>query len=154
MVAPAEFRPAMPSDAGDCAAILNAWIDATPWMPRCHPHDDIARHTRDVVLRERDVTIAARDGTTCGYLAIDRSEAMITALYLAASCRRQGIGRVLLAHAKSKLPKGLSLWTFEANHGAQRFYQREGLREASRSAGDNEEGLPDILFTWTPETAS
>ena len=33
----AEIRRAGLPEAEACAAILNAWIDATPWMPRVHP---------------------------------------------------------------------------------------------------------------------
>ena len=45
-------------------------------------------------------------------------------------------------------PAGLRLWTFESNLGAQRFYERHGFRPIERTAGDNEEGAPDILYVW------
>ena len=33
------LRPARPEDYGDCAAIFNAWVDATVWMPRVHSRE-------------------------------------------------------------------------------------------------------------------
>jgi putative acetyltransferase len=42
----------------------------------------------------------------------------------------------------------LSLWTFQANEGARRFYAREGFAEVRMTEGDNEEGLPDVLLEW------
>jgi hypothetical protein len=35
-----------------------------------------------------------------------------------------------------------------ANEGARRFYARQGFVEIGRSEGENEEGLPDVLFRW------
>jgi hypothetical protein len=32
--------------------------------------------------------------------------------------------------------------------GAQRFYEQRGFRAADRTAGDNQEGAPDILYVW------
>ncbi len=62
-----------------------------------------------------------------------------------------GAGSLLLAKAKAELPRGFSLWTFQANLGARRFYERHGLAEARRTNGAaNEEGLPDILYEWRP----
>jgi hypothetical protein len=62
-----------------------------------------------------------------------------------------GAGSLLLAKAKAELPQGFSLWTFQANLGARRFYERHGLTETRRTRGaDNEECLPDILYEWRP----
>lgn len=73
---------------------------------------------------------------------------MIQALYIHADQVGLGIGRALLDGAKDRSDR-LKLWTFQANHGAQRFYLREGFREIRRSDGaDNDEGLPDIQYLW------
>jgi ribosomal protein S18 acetylase RimI-like enzyme len=54
----------------------------------------------------------------------------------------------LIELAKRERPKGLRLWTFESNFRAQRFYERHDFRARDRTAGDNEEGAPDILYVW------
>ena len=44
------LRPARPQDAAACAAIFDAWVDATDWMPRVHPPAVVERHFRETVL--------------------------------------------------------------------------------------------------------
>lgn len=61
-----------------------------------------------------------------------------------------GAGSLLIAKAKDELPRGFSLWTFQANLGARRFHGRHGCREVSRTDGGNEENLPGILYEWRP----
>ena len=140
------IRSANTADAPVCAAILNAWIDETPWMPRMHSHEDVERHYREFVLQKRKVTVV-EDCAPAGYLALDTKEGFITSFFLKAEARGRGVGKQLLDDAKGEADK-LQLWTFVANEGARRFYEREGFAEAYRSDGDNEERLPDILYRW------
>ncbi|MGR3468408.1 MAG: GNAT family N-acetyltransferase [Shimia sp.] len=137
------IRPARARDAGACAAILNAWIDAASWMPRCHPHADVRRHYREDVLPSREVWVLD-DGGVIGFAALS-SDGFVTALYVARP--GEGYGARLLDRVKEGRDT-LKLWTFVANEGAQRFYLRQGFREVRRTEGDNEEGLPDILYHW------
>jgi len=141
------LRPSRPEDAPGCAAVFNAWVDATVWMPRVHPPDDVARHFRETVLPTRVVTVAAEpDGAVVGFLAL--GEGVVDGLYLAPAARRQGIGAALVERAKAAAPTGLKLWTFVANESARRFYAAQGFVELRRTDGDNEERLPDILLAW------
>lgn len=135
-----DLRPGTPDDAPFCAGILNDWIDATPWMPRIHPAQDVVRHYREVVLAQRTVFIA--DG---GFIAADGET--VTALYLVPDARGHGLGARLLEAVRGGRQQ---LWTFVANTGARRFYAREGFEEIRRTDGDNEEGLPDILLERAP----
>ncbi|MEL6292571.1 MAG: GNAT family N-acetyltransferase [Pseudomonadota bacterium] len=85
-----------------------------------------------------------------GFLARD-GEA-IHALYIAPAAQGQGIGSALLQQAQAASPR-LSLWTFQANTGAQRFYKRHGFDEVLRTSGTgNDEKLPDIRMFWQRET--
>ncbi len=138
-------RPARREDAAACAQILNRWIDATPWMPRLHSAEAVEAHDRTVVIPRRRMFIAEIGGAVAGYLAVDPAEAEITTFYSATP--GTGVGPVLLAAAKAG-QKRLSLWTFQANEGARRFYTREGFREIARTSGENEEGLPDVQYLW------
>ncbi len=142
MTEPAEVHRAAPDDAPVCAAIKNAWIDATGWMPRVHTRDSVEAHYRDVVYADREVYVTGAPADA--YLALSEDH-FVTSL----SCAEPGSGRgkTLLDYAKGLRPR-LALWTFVANTGARRFYLREGFRQVERSDGDNEEGLPDILFAW------
>ena len=141
------LRPARPGDAAACAAIFNAWVDATAWMPRVHDADDVVRHYREHVLAHCAVTVAERGGAVAGFLAV-AGDGHVDALYLAPEARGQGVGAALLAEARARHPGGLTLWAFVANAGARRFYAREGFVEVRRTDGDNEEGLADVLLAW------
>jgi GNAT superfamily N-acetyltransferase len=138
------IRAAVPADHVVCAAIKNAWIDATQWLPRARAHDDVVRHYRDTVFPARKVVVAEED-VVVGYAIRDGVE--VTALFVAEGARRRGVGAALLDHLRQGADR-LQLWTFVANDGARRFYAREGFVEVRRTAGDNEEGLPDVLLEW------
>lgn len=135
-------------DTAACAAILNEWIDATPWMPRLHTRESVQAFIAATVFGERDTFVAVRGGTVCGFLAVDPADdgPLVTALYVAHTARREGVGSALLDAARKKYPAGLALWTFEANEPARAFYAAHGFTEVQRTAGDNEEGLPDVLL--------
>ena len=136
-------RRAVAADAAACAAIVNDWVDATPWMPRVHTREAVAAFYQDIVFGRRDVRVAGEP--VDGFLALDEEAALVTALYVATPGR--GIGRALLDAARAGRDR-LELWTFVANAGARRYYAREGFREVRRTPGENEEGLPDILLRW------
>jgi ribosomal protein S18 acetylase RimI-like enzyme len=143
----AQLRTARTQDMTACAAILNNWIDETPWMPRIYSRDDVVHHYKTVVAAERKMFVVASNHQIAGMMALDKDQ-VVTALYVGEGFRRQGVGKMLLDCAKREFPDHLSLWTFQANTEAQKFYQREGFVEINRTDGDNEEGLPDVLLEW------
>ena len=140
---PIFLRDADPEDTGACVTILRDWINDTDWMPMLHSRPSMmdfwsSRLTQDnawVVGRDRIEGFAVR------------SQNFVTALYVTEKYRGQGFGRMLLDHCKTGAGE-LKLWTFVPNTMAQKFYLREGFRETLRTSGDNEENLPDILYTW------
>ncbi len=137
--------PASPADAPAIANILTGWIAATPWMPRIHTRASEKCFAR--MLVDRGWTMVARDGgRTVGFLSRDGAE--VHALYLSPAARGKGIGKALLDEAKTARSQ-LSLFAFQANKGACRFYRREGFIEEFRTDGaGNDEHLPDIRFNW------
>lgn len=141
------IRRAERGDMAACAGILNRWIDTTSWMPRIHSHADVERFYSDTVVAERTVLLAERDSEVAGFLALS-ADSYVTALYIDAPHRGAGIGARLMDSAKDLSPEELSLWTFEQNQSAQRFYERQGFQAVRCTNGDNEERLPDILYRW------
>jgi GNAT superfamily N-acetyltransferase len=134
-------------DMAACATILNRWIDETEWMPRIHLADAVISYYEEEVFAKRKVFVAKADQTIAGFAAVDEA-ALVTALYVDRSNRRQGVGSLLIDHLKILMPARLRLWTFQNNLLAQKFYARHGFVEINRTDGDNEEGLPDILMEW------
>ena len=105
------------------------------------------------MVKRSEVWVAERDGEIMGFAALAREADgdWLHHLYVDPTAHNAGAGSLLLAGAKEEMPKGFSLWTFQANLGARRFYERHGLTETRRTRGaDNEEGLPDILYEWRP----
>ncbi len=75
-------------------------------------------------------------------------EGWIDQLYVLPSSQGRGVGTALLQIAKSRSP-GLSLWTFQRNSNARRFYERRGFTLLKETDGSrNEEKEPDALYFW------
>ena len=130
-------------DAPALARILGDWIRETPWMPKLHSREEDLGYLQHLIART-EVTVLHGDGPA-GFIAVDGDD--VPALYLAPAARGQGGGRALLDHARYGRDR-LEFWTFRANTGARRFYDREGFREIARTEGDNEAGLPDLRLLW------
>lgn len=145
----ARLRVARPADAAACAVILAAWIDETPWMPRLHTREEDISFMLTKIRNHR-VTVAEAAAIQ-GFLTLEKD--YVSALYVSPDARRNGIGKHLLDDAKSRSER-LSLWTFQANMPARRFYLREGFDEARKTEDDNEEKMPDVEYVWSAGAAS
>jgi GNAT superfamily N-acetyltransferase len=72
----------------------------------------------------------------------------IEQLYVLPSSQGRGIGTALLATAQSRFPS-LSLWTFQRNAAARRFYEGHGFTLVEETDGSrNMEKEPDALYRW------
>ena len=112
-----------------------------------HTDDETRRWIAERVVPRTELWVAEDDGgALVGLLVLDQD--LVDQLYVEPTLTGRGIGSELIGLAKRARPQGLRLWTFESNLGAQRFYERHGFRQMERTAGDNEEGAPDILYVW------
>lgn len=142
------LRPARSTDAGATGTILHGFTRENDWMPKLHSCAETIAFC-GYMIDQGWMTVADTGGKVVGFLALKGSE--IHSLYLAAPARGQGIGQQLLDFAKSRHAE-LSLFAFQANKAACRFYEQNGFVEVARSDGaDNDENLPDIKFTWQRE---
>jgi GNAT superfamily N-acetyltransferase len=137
----------------DARAAANLWLRArmssVDTIPApVHDDEDVRAWFASHVVAETELWIATDSaGTLVGILVLEAD--WVDQLYVEPTMTGQGIGAQLLSLAKRQRPERLRLWTFAANHGAQRFYERHGFVETDRTDGrDNEEGAPDILYTW------
>ncbi len=124
------------------AAIANAWIDATPWLPRVHPPGEIARMVREAMARRAIWVIG---DPVAGYLSLDPAEGRVAALYCART--GAGLGKALLDAAKRGRPR-LVLHTHLPNVRAQRFYRREGFVAAGVVDPRPPETVPELRMEW------
>ena len=138
-------------DWPEIAEIFLAARKTMSYLPNLHSDAETRLFIRRVVKRSA-VWAAERGGEIVGFAALEPGPpgAWLHHLYVAPAAHNAGAGSLLLAKAKEEMPQGFSLWTFQANLGARRFYERHGCRQVRRTDGDNEENLPDILYEYRP----
>ena len=139
------LRAARSTDAGRVGAILSAFIDDTPWMPRVHTRAEDLAFAGQMIERGW-VTVAQLGGRVVGFVA--HKEPEVVALYVDDACRGRGFGTALMRKLQQDRDE-LRLWTLQVNETAQEFYSRRGFVEIERTDGrGNDEGLPDIRLEW------
>jgi GNAT superfamily N-acetyltransferase len=143
------IRPAVATDAGALAEVYLASFHATYDFPLAHTDDQVRAWIRDLV----------DDGGS--WVAVDSPEAIVGMMTLAPGSLDQlyvrpdrlgeGIGRRLLDVALDRWPGGLTLYTFQVNDRARRFYERNGfVADWFGDGSTNEEGQPDVRYVWRP----
>jgi GNAT superfamily N-acetyltransferase len=145
-----EVRKAEPADVVRIADLYSgARVAAVPMMPPAlHTNEeDRAWFATQLAKPTHEAWVAERDGQLVGYALLD--PVWLEHLFIRPDATGQGIGAVLLDVVKSLRPAGFSLWVFESNTGARRFYARHGLIELERTDGAaNEEKAPDVRMAW------
>jgi len=122
-----------------------------PYAPIAHGDLDVERWMAGLIAREGCVTVARLHGTPVGVLVVgsDAGFNWIDQFYVAPGHTGAGIGRKMLARALEILGRRLPirLYTFQANTGARKFYERAGFEIIALTDGaDNEEHCPDVLY--------
>lgn len=135
-------------DADELAALFlrarSAAVASIP--PPVHSDEEVRSWFQRVVLVELEVWVAELGGRLVGLLVLDGN--VVEQLYVEPTLTRWRIGTQLLGLAKDLRPRGLELWTFEANEAARRFYERHGFVALERSSDHSEEGVPDVRYRW------
>jgi len=114
--------------------------------PLVHAEDDAKEHFAETIRQSADVWVVEADDAIAGVMVLNGN--WVDQLYIDPHRTGQGLGSSLIDKAKTERPEILELWTFESNVGAQRFYERHGFIAVGRTAGENEEGAPDIHYRW------
>lgn len=151
------IRDAVAADAAALADIfLAARLAIRDIVPFVHPPESVAGFfVPEILLRRHRTVIGDADGRPAGFCAI--APGWIGHLYVHPRAHGQGLGSVLLAHAKAspEAAHGLQLWTFQANAGARRFYERHGFAAVQFTDGaGNDERTPDVRYAYEPGAAS
>ncbi|WP_375388413.1 GNAT family N-acetyltransferase [uncultured Amnibacterium sp.] len=146
-----ELTRAGADDAPALARIhLRARAAAGPaFPPPVHADEDLLPHLLRDVLPAAEAWLARIDGEPVGYAVLEGDD-LLADLYVDPVAQRRGVGDALLMHARARRPRGLTLWVFTTNTGAQGFYSRRGFRVVGGTPGDNEEGAPDLRMRWAP----
>ncbi len=146
-----EIRRATPADA---EAIADVWwrsrVASAPAIPLpVHTQAEVRSWIEALVGGDGELWVASHaDEGPVAMLLVSAGD--VDQLYVDPHVVGQGIGSRLLDVAKELRPDGLELWTFQANDGARRFYERHGFEAVAMTDGDNEEGAPDVRYRWAP----
>lgn len=143
-----EIRPAVGADAEAlCALFLAARRLAIPCLPVLHTDSETYTWMKTTVIGGGATKVAVLNELCVGFLTMIGQ--WIHHLYVAPEAQGQGVGRRLMAEAKSQSRSGLSLYVFQDNARARRFYERQGFVLIAETEGaDNEERWPDALYRW------
>lgn len=145
-------RPAILDDAAAVAEVLcDSRRVHVPYAPMAHTDDDVRGWIAEVLIPGGGVHVAETEHQVVGMLAFsrDREGGWIDQLYVRPGHTGHRVGAQLLRVAHERLDPPVRLFTFQANAGARRFYERHGYRALKSSDGaDNEERCPDVLYEW------
>ena len=128
-------------DAAICAEILNKWVETTTWMPRLYSESELLKMIEEAIPF-RELWVIGNPASA--YVSFNKDLLQVVALY--SYKPGKGYGKRLLDKVKEGR-EYIHLWSHSANVSAQRFYQREGFKEAVyKENGDD--GIPEIQFEW------
>ncbi|MET9380598.1 GNAT family N-acetyltransferase [Streptomyces sp. NPDC002928] len=144
------LRRATGPDAAQAADVwLRSFDAALPTVVRPRSDDDVRDYFREVVVPLRETWVADSLGTVVGVMVLN--DELLSQLYLDPGWRGRGIGDRFVGLAKERSPQGLTLWTFQVNKPAHRFYERHGFVAVAQTDGSgNEEREPDVRYVWRP----
>ena len=155
------LRPGTAADARRLAAVfVAAWRHAYPGVIDAAILDsldegEVARWLESLVPAPEQQTVLAEtaDGTVVGYVRFGRdpddpANGHIYALYVEPGRSGRGIGRRLLEHALAALEaaghRRVTLWVFEANERARRFYAASGFAPEGAERVEPEYGANEV----------
>ena len=148
----ATLRPATAADAPRVASLLIDTRSAfMPYAPSVHPEADVHEWVASYLVPTGGVTVAEVNGRVAAAMATEVKDqfSWVTQMAVDPSLVGQGIGSLLLARAMRTLAPPVRLYTFQANLGARRFYERHGFIAVEFTDGQaNEERCPDVLYEY------
>jgi ribosomal protein S18 acetylase RimI-like enzyme len=110
-----------------------------------HSFDNHVNFLNHILSKQFQIDLALIDHLVGGMIAYSNTE--ISQLYIHNDYQGIGIGQTLLDKAKTQSNGKLTLYTFEVNKIAQRFYEKHGFKVIGKGH-ENEENLADLLYGW------
>ena len=132
----------------DAAARVHraAFDDQLPWLSGLHTPDEDLAYFKGPAFETCAIWGAFDRRALIGIIAF--RDGWVDQLHILPSAQGRGTGSRLLAIAKEAFPS-LSLWTFQRNNRARRFYEHHGFAAVQLTDGAaNEEKEPDVLYWW------
>jgi GNAT superfamily N-acetyltransferase len=116
-------------------------------FPLAHVDEEVRGWVRDRLVVTEETWVAVDDAGVVAMMVV--APGHLEQLYVAPDHLGRGIGRELVELAKERFPAGLSLWTFQVNVRARRFYERNDFVAVELTDGSgNQERQPDVRYEW------
>ena len=118
-----------------------------------HSFENHVDFLKNILIKDNNIYIAIDtiNDEVVGILACNENE--INQLYIHINYQGKGIGKKFIEIAKSNSKGRLTLYTFEVNKKAQKFYESNQFKIISRGS-INEENLDDIKYEWVDSKES
>jgi GNAT superfamily N-acetyltransferase len=142
------LRRGEPEDVAPVARVMRSTYDLMDYVPRLHTAEEDLGYIGGL-FGDHEVWVAENDAGVLGFAILSSDQ--LLQIHVSPDQQNQGVGTRLLDRAKERRPAGFSLWTFQKNEGARRFYERHGLDAVRLTNGEgNEEREPDVQYAWRP----
>jgi ribosomal protein S18 acetylase RimI-like enzyme len=113
-----------------------------------HTFEEDCNYFRDVILQNNDVWVMEVDNQVAGFLAIAGD--FVDQLYIHPDFQRNGIGKILLDHARRLSPEHVWLYTLQINTNGRAFYEKNGFVAVRFGVSPAPESEPDVEYHWRP----
>ncbi len=135
------------ADMDRAAEVLRcSFDDALPTLAGLHTPEEDRWFFRERLFKTCELWGYFDNQQLVGTIAF--REGWIDQLYVLPASQGRGVGKALLETAKARWLR-LSLWTFQRNGNARRFYEQQGFVLVDQTDGStNEEKEPDALYSW------
>ena len=147
--------------AADAPAVSEVYLASRktflPYAPLAHSDDEVRNYVSQILIPTMEVIVPLINGKIVGMIALSQEAGTgwIEQFYMHPSVAGKGIGTQMLEMAKDRMGAPIRLYTFQANQGARRFYERHGFQAIAFGDGsDNEERCPDVLYEWQAVTTA
>jgi putative acetyltransferase len=142
------LRQLVLEDMDSAAVVLRMSFDqALPTLAGLHTPDEDRWFFKERVFAACLIWGYFEDTVLVGFIAIRKG--WIDQLYVLPSSQGKGVGAALLQIAQSR-SDCLSLWTFQRNKNARRFYEKHGFVLVKETDGArNEEKEPEAMYSWS-----
>jgi GNAT superfamily N-acetyltransferase len=142
---PISFVPFADMHCDELIGMWRASFEAAVGVLEPHSVEQQRSYFLGSVVPKNRVLVALDQGCVVGFIAA--SEGRIDQLYVHLDYQGIGIGTRLIQWAKENSLGHLSVFTFERNLRAQRFYESRGFKVAARGFEESWQ-LPDIRYEW------
>jgi putative acetyltransferase len=126
------------------------WHHAFPDVVHPQSLEQWRTRFRDELAVQEEIWVVTEGETVVGFLALIPPTGYLHQIFVDPHSQGQGIGKLLLDHAKSRCPQGLTLHTAERNQAAREFYEAQGFVEGARGINPIN-GMADLEYRWQPE---